>query len=59
MNDQTNLIKKMQKAIDDFCEGQDWASQNWKDQDHIKELFNLRTIKTNKKNESKNKQTTS
>ncbi len=28
-------------AIKKFCEGSNWASRDWKDQDHIKPLFDI------------------
>jgi len=36
-------MKEFQKAIDDFCEATKWASKSWKDQAHIKALFDLQT----------------
>lgn len=32
---------KMKSMIHAFCEGSSWAVQSWKDQDHVKPLFDL------------------
>ena len=32
---------KFKEAIGAFCEGAAWACQSWKDQPHIKPLFDL------------------
>ena len=32
---------KMKRAIHAFCEGSSWAAQSWKDQNHIKPLFDM------------------
>lgn len=36
---------EMQKAIDNFCDKSDWATDSWKQQPWIKALFDLRSKK--------------
>jgi hypothetical protein len=35
-------LEHLQRAIDVFCEGQDWATDAWKHQEWIAPLFRLR-----------------
>ena len=32
-------VKELEGLIRNFCEGQEWATMGWKDQPHIKPLF--------------------
>jgi hypothetical protein len=35
----------LRMAITEFCEGQKWACEEWKNQDHIKPMFDLCSTK--------------
>ena len=43
-------LAELRQIIRDFCEGQKWAAQEWKNQAHIKPLFDAqKTPKMNGK----------
>lgn len=41
LNDATKERDHLKKLITDFCVNQKWAHESWKDQEHIKPLFDV------------------